>query len=226
MDSMELSPVEFFSKGLGDYVGELSEFTLDMFLNNGTLKDFPLFSSISAAYRVGKSLAEFANYKKLIAFVNEINRGIVDEQKRSDYAYKIKTNERFRNREMEYILVLIDRYIGIEKPKMLAKLYLAYLDGEIIWEEFTMFAEVVDRLLPMDYNTLLHDQVTTIRNIGSEPLLRLMALGLMADRYSSGFSVERNGSISWTLDSTNKVLQNEKTYHRTEFGDKLVAIVG
>lgn len=225
MNNKELSPVDFFSKGLGDYIGELPEFTLDMFLNNGTFKDFPLFSSISAVYRVGKSLGEFANYKKLIAFIEAINNGIVDEQKRSDYAYKIKTNERFRSKEMEYILVLIDRYVGIEKPKMLAKLYLAYLDGRIIWEEFTMFAEVVDRFLPMDYKMLLHDQVTTIRNIGSEPLLRLMALGLMAEKYYNTPFVEHRGGISMTVDSMKKMLQNERVYQRTEFGDKLVALL-
>lgn len=225
MDNKELSPVDLFSKGLGDYIGELPEFTLDMFLNNGTFRDFPLFSSISAVYRVGKSLGEFANYKKLIAFIEAINNGIVDEQKRSDYAYKIKTNERFRSKEMEYILVLIDRYVGIEKPKMLAKLYLAYLDDKIIWEEFAMFAEVVDRFLPMDYKMLLHDQITTIRNIGSEPLLRLMALGLMAEKYYSTPFVEHGGGISITADSAKKMFQNERVYQRTEFGDKLVALL-
>lgn len=99
-------------------MGEMPEFTLDMFLNDGIFKDFPVFSGISTVYRVGKGFSEFAHYKKLIAFINAINAGIVDEQKRSDYAYKIKTNEQFRTREMEYIQVLIDRYIGLEKPQI------------------------------------------------------------------------------------------------------------
>lgn len=45
MNNKELSPVDFFSNGLGDYIGELPEFTLDMFLNNGTFKDFPYRSN-------------------------------------------------------------------------------------------------------------------------------------------------------------------------------------
>ena len=228
MSSTELSisMSDCFDKGLAEYVGEMPEFTLDMFLKDGTFKDFPLFSGISSVYRIGKSIGEFAHYKKLIAFINAINNGIVDEQKRSDYAYKIKTNEQFRDKEMEYILVLIDRYVGTDKPAMLAKLYLAYLDDKILWVEFTMFAEVVDRFLPMDYKWLLKDKVTTIRNIGSEPLLRLMALGLMAERYYSTPFVEHGGGIGITADSMSKMSQHEKVYQRTEFGDKLVDILG
>lgn len=42
----------------------------------------------------------------------------------------------WRTRRIE-ILILIDRYIGVEKPQQLAKLYLAYLDGVIDWNELT-----------------------------------------------------------------------------------------
>lgn len=229
MSSTELSISmgDCFDKGLAEYVGEMPEFTLDMFLKDGTFKDFPLFSGVSSVYRIGKSIGEFAHYKKLIAFINAINNGIVDEQKRSDYAYKIKTNEQFRNKEMEYILVLIDRYVGTDKPVMLAKLYLAYLDEKILWVEFTMFAEVVDRFLPMDYNMLLNQKVTTIRNIGSEPLLRLMALGLLAEKKNnSPFVEDGRGGIGITAASMSRMKQHERVYQRTEFGDKLVDILG
>ncbi len=228
MSSTELSISmgDCFDKGLAEYVGEMPEFTLDMFLKDGTFKDFPLFSGISSVYRIGKSIGEFAHFKKLIAFINAINNGIVDEQKRSDYAYKIKTNEQFQKKELEYILVLIDRYVGTDKPAMLAKLYLAYLDRKILWVEFTMFAEVVDRFLPMDYNMLLNKKATTIRNIGSEPLLRLMALGLMAEKYYNNPFVEHGGNFGITADSLSKMSKHEKEYQRTEFGDKLVDILG
>lgn len=228
MNSTELSISmgDCFDKDLAEYVGEMPEFTLDMFLQDGTFKDFPLFSGISSVYRIGKSIGEYAHFKKLIAFINAINNGIVDEQKRSDYAYRIKTNEQFQQKELEYILVLIDRYVGTDKPAMLAKLYLAYLDEKILWVEFTMFAEVVDRFLPMDYRMLLNDKVTTIRNIGSEPLLRLMALGLMAERYYNNPFVEHGGNFGITADSLSKMSQHEKVYQRTEFGDKLVDILG
>ena len=66
-------------------------------------------------------------------FLNEINYGIVDESKRLKYQQKFLTDQKFRNQELEYILILIDRYINYEKPQMLAKTYLSYLQNEIDW---------------------------------------------------------------------------------------------
>ena len=229
-NELTISLSDCFDKGLAEYVGEMPEFTLDMFLNDDTFKDFPFFSGISIVYRIGKGFSEFAHFKKLIAFINGINKGIVDEQKRSDYAYKIKTNEQFQNKEMEYILVLIDRYIGTEKPEMLAKLYLAFLEDKINWVEFTMYAEVIDRFLPMDYRMLrLNDKVTTIRNIGSEPLLRLMAQGLVAECYYKDgmpFQSENKKYVGETPLPFSTPKLHERVYQRTEFGDKLVDILG
>ncbi len=230
-NELSISMGDCFDKGLADYVGEMPEFTLDMFLQDGTFKDFPLFSGISAMYRIGKSIGEFAHYKKLIAFINAINKGIADEQKRRDYAYKIKTNEQFQKKELEYILVMIDRYIDTEKPEMLAKLYLAYLDSKILWVEFTMYAEVIDRFLPRDYRMLqTSDRVTTIRNIGSEPLLRLMAQGLVAERYYNNgrpFNLEPKKFIGTPPpDPLSASFKQRRVYQRTEFGDQLVEILG
>ena len=53
-------------------------------------------------------------------------------------------------------MIIVDRYVSYEKPRLLAALYLAYLDGNIEWTEFTTYAEVVDRLLPTDI-ALLRD---------------------------------------------------------------------
>lgn len=99
---------------------------------------------------------------------------------------------------MEYLLVLMDRYISYEKPKMLAKLYLAYLEAVIVWEEMTMYSEVIDRMLLLDYNTLISNSGEFIvhRNIGGEAILRLVALGLMTDTTNvSPFKEHGNGSI-------------------------------
>ena len=73
----------------------------------------------------------------------------------------------------EYILVLIDRYVSYDKPKMLAKLYMAYFDGEIVWEEMIMYAEIIDRFILLDYNTLISDSNRFVvhKNVGGEAIL-------------------------------------------------------
>ena len=209
-------------------ISEYAEIGLDAVMEDGILKDIPIVSTAVALYKIGSSIKERHNLKKLLAFLNELNNGILDEQKRKEYQQKFQSNEKFRNQEIEYLLVLIDRYISYDKPQMLAKLYLAYLEGIIIWEELTMYAEVVDRFLLLDCGTLISGDGKTIvhRNIGGESVLRLVALGLMAETTeSSPFVQHGDGNFGLTIEGLKKSISTDRVYRRTEFGDKLAEIL-
>lgn len=130
--SLSLSFGNSLTEEVSGIAGEYVELGLDAFTEDGLFKELPFVSSVVAVYRIGKSIRERHHVAKLITFLNEINKGIVDDEKRRHYREKFASNEKFRNQELEYILVLIDRYISFDKPQMLAKLYLAYLDGTII----------------------------------------------------------------------------------------------
>lgn len=181
--SLALSFSNSLTEDVAGIAGEYAEVGLDAMVENGLFKDIPIVSTAVSVYRIGKSVRERHHVAKLISFLNEFNKGIDDEEKRQSYRNKFASNEKFRNQELEYILILIDRYINFDKPQMLAKLYLAYLNELIIWEEFTMYAEVIDRFLLLDCRTLTTDAVRTVvyDNIGAESVLRLVALGLMAE---------------------------------------------
>lgn len=228
----EQSLARSFSNSLTEEVsgitGEYVELGLDALVEDGLFKDIPIVSTAVAVYRIGKSIRERHHIAKLISFLNEINKGVADEEKREEYREKFASNEKIRNQELEYILILIDRYISFDKPQMLAKLYLAYLDGKIIWEEFIMYAEVIDRFLLLDCRTLVSEATTfhTLRDGSADIILRLVALGLMAE------------DKSMTVTEARKVLKGEtrsasqissdskkKKYKRTDFGRKLADIL-
>ena len=208
-------------------ISEFAEIGLDAIMDDGILKDIPILSTAVAVYKIGSSIKERNNLKKLIVFLNALNNDILDQQKRDEYRQKINSNDKFRNQEIEYLLVLIDRYISYDKPQLLAKLYLAYLDGFIIWEELTMYAEVIDRFLLLDYGTLISadGKVTVHRNIGGESVLRLEALGLMTETNESSIFVATSTGIGVYPDSMQRFASNDKTYRRTEFGNKLAEIL-
>ena len=226
--SLALSFGNSLTENVAGIAGEYAELGLDALVEDGLFKDIPLVSTAIAVYRIGKSIREKHHIAKLITFLNEINKGIASEEKRQTYREKFTSNEKFRNQELEYVLILIDRYISSDKPQMLAKLYLAYLDGEIVWEEFTMYAEVIDRFLLLDCRTLISDAERFIvpRGIvGGESILRLVALGLMAEVTNTSAFEEHGDNISMTLETLTRSISTDKTYRRTEFGDKLANIL-
>lgn len=226
--SLAISFGESLTEEVSGLVGEYAELGLDALVEDGLFKDVPVISTITAVYRIGKSFRERHHLAKLISFLNAINKGIVDEEKRNSYREKFTSNEKFRNQELEYIMVLIDRYISLDKPQMLAKLYLAYLDEKIIWEEFTMYAEVVDRFLLLDCRTLVSKATTfhTLRDSGADIILRLVALGLMAEDKSITVSEARK-TIKGETRSASQMSSDskKKKYKRTDFGRKLADIL-
>ena len=195
-------------------ISNLAEVGLDVIIDDGILKDVPILSTAVAVYKIGSSIKERNNIKKLIVFLNEINNGIVDERKRTEYQQKFKSNEKFRNQELEYILVLIDRYIGYEKPQMLACLYLAYLDNTIDWNGFAEYSEILDRLLPSDFKCLFHFLchggviIKKEKNINLASVLRLLSVGL----------VEQQTGMAWTEPDNPNKKKEDFDYYITDFG--------
>lgn len=198
---------------------EYTELGLDALVEDGAFKDIPIVSTVVGIYRIGKSFREKHHVAKLISFLNEINDGIVDERKRYSYQQKFASNKSFRNRELEYILILLDRYISFDKPQMLAKLYMAYLDEVITWIEFAKYAEVIDRLVYGDIHYLDAKRLATLSGTESEidSVLRLQSVGL----------VSRNVALDTQYDPEDGELSfnDPKGYMITSVGEKLINIL-
>lgn len=201
-------------------ISELAEVGLDAIMDEGIFKDIPILSTAVAVYKIGSSIKERHNMKKLVMFLDQINHEIADEKQRFEYQQKFQRNKSFRNQELEYILVVIDRYIGYDKAQMLACLYLAYLDGKIDWNLFAEYSEVIDRLLPSDFKCLFHFMchggviIEKEKNVNLASVLRLLSVGL----------VEQQTGMAWTeFDNPNKK-KEDFDYYITDFGKVFVRI--
>ncbi len=161
-------------------VSTIAEVTLDSVLEDGLLKDIPIISSTISIYKIGTSLRERHGIMKLYRFVEALNNGMQDEQEREKYILDFKNNQESRDKELAYLLIVLDKYINLDKPQMLAKTYLSYLNGEITWNDVMKYSEVIDRLLPGDIEVLAMGKREKVnyQNV-DDGNLRLVALGLM-----------------------------------------------
>lgn len=231
MDDTSLSIA--FGNSLKDEVASgisnLAEVGLDAIMDEGIFKDIPILSTAIAIYKIGSSIKERHNMKKLIVFLNEINKQIVSEERRSEYQQKFQGNEKFRNQEIEYLLVLIDSYISYDKPQMLAKLYLAYLDEKIDWNLFSTYATAIDNLLPGDYECIISfdSEISVLeREMGNESYIRLNSLGMISEKFDkTGLVEDGNGGYAMTYKALQRSQSEEKTYILTDFGEKFIDIL-
>lgn len=216
-NNLSFSMSQSITEECSELVSSIAEVTLDSVLEDGLLKDIPIIASAISIYKLGTSLRERHELLKLYHFVKSLNNGMQDEEQREKYILNFQNDQKIRNKELAYLMVVLDKYINLDKPKMLAKIYLSYLNGEITWNEVMKYSEVIDRLLPGDVELLavgIRENVN-YQNV-DDGILRLVALGLMV---SFPDKTEYNNHTIAIADG------RDQNYMWTKFGETFVNIL-
>lgn len=200
----------------------LGEAALDSFLEPGIIKDIPLLSTVVSLFKIGHSVGDAFYIKKLATFINEINRNVIEAGKLEKYKTSIHENPKKFKKDIEFILVLINRFIDSEKSKYLAKLYVEYLEEKIDWKEFVKYSQVIDQLFNADLKVIFLKGVLLCKRKDSDDILRLESLGLL---------VEVNNAPQFEVNATGRLIMetshelDEVEYELTAFGKTLADIL-
>lgn len=207
----------------GNAVADILEVGLDSIFEDGLLKDVPLLSTATSLYKIGHSIKERHYIKKLAEFIHALNDGLVGDAQVKVFRDKILHDQRKTKKELEYILILVDRYISYGKSTIIAKLYLSYLDSKLNWEEFSMYSEVTDQLFINDLDFLRKEGNQIIPETSSDAALRLTSMGLLFEVHEvPEFSNnQKNGHLYYETEAE----KNEKIFSRTMFGTKYIEII-
>lgn len=197
-------------------ITDLVEVGIDSVIDDGILKDIPFLSTVISIYGIGKTIRERHHIKQLWIFINTIRQGCIETQKREKYIEKFNENKKFRDKELEYILVVLDSYLEYEKPAMLAKLYLAFLEEIITWEVFSQYATIIKSIIPTDVGWLKCDGKIRAMESKSDCMQRLVSLGMV---------YEYDRAFSFGLSDKGEIVDNEREYVKTEFGELFAKIV-
>lgn len=166
------------TEGTKDAAANIVQMGIDALLKDGAFQGIPIVATVASVYKIGHSIKELHYIKKLAQFVFAMNFGVETEEQRQYYIDRIQEDRDRANKELEYMLVLIDRYLQISKVDMLVKLFLAYLRKEITWDSFSMYSEVIERLMPCDFETL--ERIDSDTYIPSkDSLMRVSSLGIL-----------------------------------------------
>lgn len=193
----------------------LLEIGIDALMDDGILKEIPVVSAVVGVYKIGHSIRELHYIKKLTAFVLALNNGTASEKDKEYYQNALTESDNSRAKEIEHILLLLDRYLHLDQSEMLASLYLAYLREYITWDEFAKYSEIIGRFLPGDSVFLKKEASYTVRSSTQEDsLIRLASLGLYYQVVDDIMIKMR-----WGQDTSGS------TYYRSKMGQKLCSII-
>lgn len=197
--------IEDFEKSLFNNIGELTydyaELGIDSIITNDMLKDIPIVRSFIGILKIGKNIHDRNLLKQSLNFIQEFNIGDINQEKLEKYRKEIEENSKKAEKEIGRVLLLLNIFIDKEKSIMLAKIFKAYVEEKINWNEFCEFSEIVNRLFIQDISILkgIKDKNIDIMNNHEDEFRveRLYSLGLIGLSFSPvTYNDLKNGHIN------------------------------
>ena len=166
-----------------DIIEDYTEIGIDSFVEEGILKEIPIVKSIVSVLKIGKNVHDRNLLRQALTFIKEFNSGNISKDKLVEYKSTIENNPKKCEEELGRVLILLNNYIDTEKSIMLARLYRAYINKIINWNEFCEFSEIINRLFIQDIQILkgIKDRNIDIMNNHEDEfrIERLYSLGLI-----------------------------------------------
>ena len=170
---------------------DIIEVGIDSVLNDGVLREVPIVSTIIGLGKTAANIHDRNLIRQTVAFINEFNSGKICNDSFQKYKKKLE-NPKFAEVELGRVLITLNRNIDIIKSKYEARFYLAYVNNEILWNEFCELCDITDRMYISDID-LLQDAYNKggvgIHSSVSYRHERMISIGLLTNE------ARLNGSI-------------------------------
>lgn len=154
MNDLTLSFNDSLLLNTSDILKDYAELGIDSVLDAGVLKDIPIISTIFGVSKVINSVHERNLIKNLLLFLNELNSGNIDKEKLTNYKARLNSNKKEAEKELGRVLIILNQIIDNDKSIMLGKIFKAYVNEKIDWNQFCEFSEIVNRLFLQDVDAL------------------------------------------------------------------------
>jgi hypothetical protein len=129
-----------------DLAVDYSEAGLDYFIDSEALKEIPVIKTVVGAIKGGMAVRDIFFAKKLMTFLREYHNGELAREKKDEFFEKFQRDPKYRESVVEHIVTLNERFITVEKSKVLSNLFQAHINGKFDWESFCELAECLDKI--------------------------------------------------------------------------------
>lgn len=119
----------------------------DDLVESDIVKIIPVLRAINALYKGVLGVRDRFFMRKVVLFINQYNSGF-DTSETQKFASEVLTDEKFRERVIEKILILLDRFDDEFKALILAELTKNLVKRNIDWDTFQRLTYTVERAHP------------------------------------------------------------------------------
>jgi len=194
--------------GAKDILAEMGEITIDSIVENDAINQIPIIGTLRSVYKIANSVSDYLFIQKLLKFFNELGQ-ISDEQKEK-MKLRIQNDLEYQNKVGDHLLEVINKIDDSDKPKLIAKLFRAYIDEKIDLQKFFKYSQIINKsFLPDLLSIKKYYSGQTLSIEESSSLLSLGLLEVKTKKQTQNVSLgglARNNQIEFTLNSVGKEL--------------------
>lgn len=133
---------------------ELGELGIDSLLDDGLFKNIPIVSLVMGIGKTAQNLYERNLLQQTLNFIKSFNEKTIDEKKLEKYKEKINKNKSMAEKELGRVLIILNSNVETKKSQLLGKVFRAYVDERIDWNQFCDLSEAISRLFISDINLI------------------------------------------------------------------------
>ena len=124
-----------------DIISELGEITLDSIIDNDAINQIPVIGTLKSIYKITNSISDHLFIQKILKFLRELET-LSDKEKTE---MKLKIDNAKDNKVGETLLEIINKIDDKNKPKIIAQIFKSYINGEIDFQEFQKFSQIINK---------------------------------------------------------------------------------
>ncbi|BAZ42761.1 hypothetical protein NIES4101_87310 [Calothrix sp. NIES-4101] len=135
---------------------ENGEVCVDALISNDFVKDIPVFGTIIKAYKAFDNFKDKLFLAKISRFIEEL--ASVQPEVQEAIVEKMRNHPDEAKKVGEVVLFAIDKASDLEKPEIIAKIFLAYISNQINCSELRRMTEAVNLVFVDDLKTLINER--------------------------------------------------------------------
>ncbi|WP_238948835.1 hypothetical protein [Clostridium sp. YIM B02569] len=143
-----------FDNNIKEICINISEVGIDSFLQEGLIKDIPIVSTIVKLGQFAYNVYDRNLLRQTFVFIKQFNNNSVEPEKLEKYKESLEKDFSKAEKELGRVLIILNKIIDSKKSVILAKLYSAYINQNITWEDFCELSDANDRLFVKDISIL------------------------------------------------------------------------
>lgn len=185
-------------------ITDLGETAIDAVLDEGVLKEIPLFGSLFGLAKATMSIQDKLFTKKILTFLLQLKN--TDKDSRRKQIEKIDSDPEYKTKVGEKLLYIIEKCEDNEKAIYLGQLFHYYIEEKIVYEDFLRASKCIELTFIFDLKRFINEKwnIMKIEEAGD-----LVGSGLMTTVYEPpriGFDAYSSGSLNIKVSAIGKLI--------------------